>query len=318
MPADLTWKQGDTALAAIDNLTLTNGTVPNFAGATVAFQMRTFGSSAPLTLGGTSSFTNTATGSVQFLPVAADVATPGNYSANWLVTFASGQVMTWPTAGYIWVAIEPSLTSEPQLLVDLSDVKEHLNIQPGSRVTDGRLIRLIQSVRPLIENITGPILLQTYEEWHDGGQHFIRVRRRPSTGFGTSPVFNLIACSEYRGPIEYALAIVQDPTYGSIYSCMADTRGNVYRRSPGGGVIAFPAMPRSVHVWYQAGQQSVPANVYEATLELLRVNYETTMNVGRGSRTRADEFDSEPSLGFYMPRRVREMLSPNRRAPSVA
>ena len=84
-------------------------------------------------------------------------------------------------------------------------------------------------------------------------------------------------------------------------------------------MIAFPLAPQSVHVVYEAGQAVVPPNVYEATLELIRVNYQTTQQVGRGRRTVADDQEpTGPHLGFFMPNRVRELLGPTRRAPSIA
>ena len=54
------------------------------------------------------------------------------------------------------------------------------------------------------------------------------------------------------------------------------------------------------------------------TLELLRVNYQTTQMTGRGFQAIADGNDNGPPLGFFVPRRVRELLAPNRRAPSIA
>jgi hypothetical protein len=126
----------------------------------------------------------------------------------------------------------------------------------------------------------------------------------------------LNAISEYRGPIEYTLSIVEDPAHGSIYSAMMDMDGIVTRRTSGGGVIAFPAMPRSVHVWYTAGQASVPSNVYEATLELIRINYQHTQQAGAAGFGR--EPTEEKPMGFFVPGRVYELLTPTRRAPSVA
>jgi len=323
MPADFTLKQGDiqtltdtlsyrTAAGAISPVDLT--------GATVQFVMRALASQTPLVLAGTTTILDAPAGSVEFTPTSADTAAPGLYVASWVVTFPSGQPMTFPTVGYLTVSIEENITTQGGAqLVGLPDVKDYLNIRTDDRTHDAKLIRFIHAVRPLIEQTTGPIIPQVFEEWHDGGQYFVQIRRRPSTGYGTSPILTLVGCDEYRGSIKYPLSVIQDPAHGSIYSVIMDRLGRVVRRTTGGGVIAFPPMPQSVHVVYQAGQATVPPNVYEAALEAIRVNYQTTQGTGIGSRALSDDLDrTGPSLGFFMPRRCLELLGPTRRAPSIA
>lgn len=319
MPADFTIKAGDTNPVFTDTLTLSDGTVPQLTGATLVFVMRALTSTAALTLTGTATITNTQTGAVQFAPTAADTATPGMYMASWVVTFAAGGTMTFPTAGYLTVEIEANLTSEPQQLVGLADVKEYLGMNPSQRDRDHELIAMIEGMRPQVEHLTGPIVPQVFDERHDGGQYFIRLRRRPSSGYGTTPVLDLLGCSEYRGPIEYTLSVVGDPTRGSIYSCMLDAKlGTVTRRTSGGGVIAFPAQAQAVHVVYRAGQAQVPPNVRQACLEIVRINFRTTARAGRGYSAEADVEDVADRQAFMIPRRVREMLAPTRRGPSLA
>jgi hypothetical protein len=321
--ADFTIKQGDTGSLSDTLSYVTSGGAVSpvvLTGASVQFMMRALASQQPLLLAGVTTVVDPATGAVMFTPAPQDTMVPGLYVASWIVTFGNGQQMTFPTVGYLTVSIEEGITSPGGAqLVGLPDVKDYLSIQANDRTHDAKLIRFIHAVRPLIENEVGPIIPKIFEEWHDGGQYFVQIRRRPSTGMGTTPILNLIGVDEYRGPVKYPLSIVQDPAHGSIYSVMMDPLGQVVRRTVGGGVIGFPPMPQSVHVFYQAGQSSVPPNVYEAALEAVRVNYQTTQQVGRGRRTMADEQDiTGAPLGFFLPRRVHELLSPNRRAPSIA
>src|SRR5581483_4133959 len=132
-------------------------------------------------------------------------------------------------------------------------------------------------------------------------------------------LLNVMAVSEFLGPTEYPLANVATVALGTIYSYEVNERyGTITRRTSGGGSIAFPAGHNTVRVVYEAGQQSVPANVQEAVLELVRFNYQTTMTVGAGRRTQADATDTGPPLGFFMPRRVLELLGATRRFPSLA
>src|SRR5690348_8608985 len=98
-------------------------------------------------------------------------------------------------------------------------------------------MRFITGVQPIVERLVGDVVSHTRDEWYDGGQYWIRLRHRP--------LLELVAISEWRGPIEYPLSIVQDPGHGTIYSVMIERPNlqpgpaRIVRRSAGGGVIAF-------------------------------------------------------------------------------
>lgn len=331
MPADFNFVQGDTHVVATDALTYSDGTAVDLDGATVTFVMRSLTSSTPLTLTGSTTVTNAASGEVQFSPSGDDTSTPGEYMANWYVVFPDASDMTFPTEGYLWVRIQENLsTAGGQQLVSLPQVKDYMASfgLNSDRAHDAKLIGFIQAVTPLIENRIGPVLVRTFDEWHDGGQYWIQLRRRPSSAIGCTPVLNLVGVEEYRGPTKYTLAIVADPAQATTYSVMLDLHmGTVYRRTTGGGVIPFSAgpwgggMPQGVHVVYQAGQATVPANVAEAAMEVVRANYETTQTVGSGSMTVTDALEGRMGglpLGSYLPPRALELLAPMRRRPAIA
>ena len=321
MPAqDFTIKAGDTAPTLTDTLTYSDGTIANLTGASVSFVMRSEQLNAPTILSA-ASVTNASAGAVAYTFTATNTATAGLYAGNWIVTFSGGVIQTWPTVGYLSIDIEQNLTSAGStLLVSLPDARDVLNIDAGDRVHDAKIIRFINACQVIVESNVGPVIPRVFEEWHDGGQYAIQVRRRPSTALGTTPVLNLMAASEYRGPIEYAMALIQDPSFGSVYSAMLDTYGTITRRSAGGGIIAWPSMPRSIHIFYQAGQSSVPWNVYEGTLELLREHYQQTQQRARGrAAAYADEDTATQAVvGFLVSGKVREWLAPTRRFPSLA
>ncbi len=147
------------------------------------------------------------------------------------------------------------------------------------------------------------------------------MRHKPSFGYGTTPILNLLAASEYRGPIEYNLSIVGTPTQGSVYSVMANSElGIECRRTSGGGTVPFwrdeHHPQQSIHLVYEAGQASVPSNVRRAAMETIRWWYETTMGVGRGSLTQADSEVIRPMVA--LPYHVEAMLAPTRRHPAFA
>lgn len=319
--ADCFIRQGDTVPILTSTILDQNGNVINLTGASVSFTMRTLTSSTPLTLAGSATVTNATTGAVQYAWNTNDTQTAGLYMGEWHVTESGGATYTYPNDGYLTISVEESLkTPGGGLLVSLPDAKAILNIAADDRTHDAKIIRFINGIQVIIESIVGPVIVRTFEEWADGGNYFIRARRRPSSALGTSPVMTLMACSEYRGPIEYTLSVIPSPDFGSIYSAMMDTQGTITRRTAGGGVIAFPAMPRSVHYWYQAGQSSVPWNIYQGTLELLREHYQQTQQAGRGrAAAYADEDTAtDQILAFLVSGKVREWLAPTRRHPSIA
>src|ERR1039458_4179381 len=191
---DFVIKAGQTLPIFTDSLSYTNGAVAEPEN--VAFVMRSPTATEPITLTGTSTVVSKTKGEVMFVPSAEDTAKPGNYMANWEATIA-GEKMTFPTTGYLWVEVEPSLGKlEPQL-VGLPEVHEHLQLTPQDHIHDGTFLRFIKAARPLIENLTGPIAIQVHDEWFEGGHATLALRHKPSYGYGTTPYLQLMAVSEY-------------------------------------------------------------------------------------------------------------------------
>jgi hypothetical protein len=322
MQPDFTIAQNDTSPILTDTLTYSNGQPANLTGATLSLVMRSLASATPVALTGTAAIVEPVGGKVSYTFSAKDTATVGQFAASWEVVLGGGAKMRWPTVGYIWISIEESLlTPGERLIVSLPEVKQTLNLPANDRVHDAELVGLIEDVQPLIEEHTGPIIPQTYDEWYEGGHSTISLRHKPSFGPGTSPLLNVLAVSEYRGPIEYNLSIVPTPTQGSVYSEMThDELGLIVRRTSGGGTYNWwhdPSHPQqSVHVIYQAGQETVPRNVARAARETIRWWWMTTMAIGKGRETPADAEQQLPHVA--LPYHVVAMLSPTRRHPSLA
>ena len=311
--ATIVLRQNTTTPVLSQSITDANGNAVNLTGATVTFVMRALTSNTPVVSNSSHvTITNAAAGQVTYNWQAADTGMPGIYQAEFQVTLSGGGTYAYPNDGYLEISIEQNLsTPGGATLVALGDVKDYLNLPTSDTSRDAELMRFIYGVAPVITGLVGDVLQQEYDEWYDGGQFWIRLRHRP--------VLQLMAVSEYRGPIEYPLAIIKSPANGNIYSCMLDQDGRVTRRTSGGGIIAFPAMPNSVHAVYVAGMTSVPQNVRLGTLELIRVNFQQTQQgvwPDIGSAMPSDNI-GETHLEFFVPNRVRELLAPNRRAPSV-
>lgn len=325
MSVDLTITQGTTSPALYQTVTDQNGNPVDLASA--KFVMRDLMYSTPH-VDTAMTIVSSAAGTCSYAWSTTDTEYVGLFMGQILWTDVNGNTGAYPNSGYLAIEIQENLaTDTSQELITLAFAKDLLNIGLTDHSHDTKILRFIRAWTPVIEFHAGPIIQKTYEEWHNGGQVSITLRRRPSTTYGTSPVLFLNACSEYNGPIEWELAIVSSPDEGQTYSCQLDANyGQVVRRTAGGGVQPFATsanMPQSVHVWYTAGQQTVPDNVQEAMGVLLQLHYQKTQQsspVGFGGG-RGDMEDGPPQaspIGFALPGKVRELLLPNRRGPAFA
>lgn len=315
---DFSWKQGDTGPPFRYLLQNPDGSIPAVQGATVTVRFRSLTNASVTPTTGTAVVDTQ--GNATFTPSAADTSQPiGNYLLEWVLTNGS-QVQTFPIDGYLWGRIEPSAVSAPALIISLEDAKQHLpSIPLSDKSRDFRILGLIQAITPLIEAQTGPIVPKIYEEWFDGGTNLHDVIRQPSSGFGTSPVFNVLAVSEFRGPIEYPLALVPSPAFGSIYSVFVNAdMGTITRRTAGGRTLAFMPGREQIHIFYQSGQSRTPDNVAFAARECVRIAWEWTRQVGRGSQAPADAMEMGPALTAELSRVIRTFLAPTRRFPAIA
>jgi len=322
MPADFTIVEGDDTPVLADTLKLSDSKPAPLEGATLAFTMRGLGTQ-PLRLAGVPVITDVESGGVSFTFAPGDtIGRRGMYVASWDVTYASGQKQTFPTVGYLTIEIQPALgAAAAGGLVGLPEDLDRLSIPPSDRIHDAKLAEWIEALAPLVENHTGPIIPKVYDEWYGGGHTTISLRHKPSYGYGTKPVLTLMAASEYRGPIEYNLAIIANPTQGSIYSCQLNAElGEVVRRTAGGGVMPFWRDPehgdQSVHIVYGAGQEGTPANVKMAAIETLKWWWDATQSMGRGAMTLADTGGARPMVA--LPYHVEAMLAPTHRYPALA
>ena len=319
--ADWTTVAGDTEPLLYEKLTYSNGEKVDLEGATIKFIARLPTAAEPVALTGKVTVTAVKEGELYFAPSAADTAMVGNYMANWHVTFAGGEEQTFPTVGYLWWQVQPNLTGLRKQLIGVPEVKQRLYGPSADHTHDEMLAEDIEAVTALIENLTGPVLPTVFDEWYEGGHSTIALRHVPSYGYGSTPIFTLLAVSEYRGPIEYNLALVPTPTAGSVYSAMAHGElGTIVRRTAGGGTYPFwsdPSHPeQSVHVVYYVGQQGIPAVVRRAAVETIRWWHLTTEMVGKGSLDLANSEPIRPHVA--LPYHVEAMLAPMRRAPVCA
>ena len=312
--ADYIIKKGDTSPTLQATCTDSAGVAVNLTGATVRFVMRAL-TATNVTTNAVATIVTPLSGIVSYAPTAQDTATAGLYQASFLVTFANATTTTFPTIGYIEIVVEEDLVTATPVgrLVGLGETREHLNLANGDRTHDAELMRLIDAITPVVEHLTGPVVQRVYQETYDGGSSFISVRHRP--------IVQVNQVVEYRGPIPYELTQVASNDLGTIYSYEFETTGRIVRRTVGGGMTTFPGGAQTVRINYTAGYQTVPANIRMGCLELIRVNYQQTQQAGHPMFGGGGGDDSVVPgvvlMGFFLPNRVKELLAPSRRHPSV-
>lgn len=165
----------------------------------------------------------------------------------------------------------------------------------------------VAGITRVIESIVGPILVAQVDEWLDGGGPFVYLSK--------SPVVSVTSVQEVIGTARYTLT-QQDPggTVDSFgYSIDYDT-GKLIRRVSGISV-AWAYGKNNVHVVYKAGRTSTAANIRQAALDLLRVNYvpQQVGNLEAWTSSGVNNIDVEGSyrMGFFVPNRVMEQLMPD-------
>lgn len=178
-------------------------------------------------------------------------------------------------------------------IVSLASVKTHLNISSSDTSQDAELAVFIESVTPVIEHVTGPVVTRAVVENHDGGAEAIVLRRPPAQSI---------------------TSVTEDGTTVAASEYYLSEAGVLYRRY---GV--WVGCRGKVQVTYQAGiaaaLATVPASIAMAAKELIRINWRPQQggNYSPFDGGASDEL-GQVRLGFFIPNRVAEMLVPHAQA----
>ena len=310
---DFTIRQGDTLPYLTQTFTDSAGNPVNLTGCTVNFVMRTLTAATPA-VNAEAEIVDAAAGQVSFAFTSEQTATAGEFMGSWVVSNGSGGQFTIPTMGYLLISIEENLvTAGGAQLVSLAEIKEALSITTDDRSHDSRLTALATGIVPVIEHITGPMLQRSVTEWYDGGSESIILRQRPA--------ISVESVSEWWGPTEHPLTEVSNPTEGTVFSYLFEAPSRVTRRGPGGGTMRFEHGSQTVRIEYTAGLASVPANVREACLQLIRIHYgeNQARPLNKAWPSTSTYGDADPTgsiiMGWFVPNTVRELLEPSRKTP---
>jgi hypothetical protein len=179
-------------------------------------------------------------------------------------------------------------------LITLADARASLGWAVSDNANDADLERYVEAATPVIENITGPLVLRTGVVFTlDGG----RTRLVLPTRFAsvTSIVESGVPVTDF----------VAEPSAGLI------TGGTT--ESP----RYFAYGVQNIVVTVVTGAATIPANVQLATRELVRFLWQ------QGRQANIPAFGEAPSdasvpMGFAVPKRVMELLQPTPRIAGFA
>lgn len=197
----------------------------------------------------------------------------------------------------------------------LTDVVDNLNLQDSD--DDAEVETVIDRATAILENAPGYTVADhvkqtTYTEWYDGDTDVIVLKHYP--------VISVTSVAEYT-PTGQALAAepLDTTTDFTGYGYTIDLASGMLSRTSGGSASRFSGR---VKVVYVAGSASVPADLWGAALDLVAHLWETQRG-GQGTGVPIG-LDSDPTAvdafndNRLLPPRVREALSPYRKAPVVA
>lgn len=154
--------QGDTASPLSDVLRDAAGAPVDIQGASIHLTLTPIRGGAPLVDGPAENDQNAdgadgSKGRVHFEWGAGDTDDAGTFLGTWTVTYAGGEIQTFPNAGYIAVRITPDAPSDaPSNYVTLEELKQTLNLQ-GRTFADLDLeVALAAAATALDEHYGGP------------------------------------------------------------------------------------------------------------------------------------------------------------------
>lgn len=244
---------------------------------------------------------------------ATSVAPLGTYTATYVPTMAGRHTVTWTSATRVFNDVFEVRPAAFNALISVQDAKDHLRLTANNRISDDTIQGFVEAASIAIQNITGPIVPTSFNEYYDGGAETVSVDNKPI-------IKNSVQIIEYYGT--QAWPLTEQPLGGqqSAYGFTVDySTGQIRRRTFGGGSALFALGAKNVNVTYKAGRDVVGQNIQTATKELVRHLWSSTQIPGRpkSSSLGDDGFGWVP-VGFAVPNFVVQLLQNDARPPGVA
>ncbi|MFE4469550.1 hypothetical protein ACFRFH_12115 [Leifsonia sp. NPDC056824] len=151
---------------------------------------------------------------------------------------------------------------------------------------DADLTTFIQAATPVIEDLIGPVIAANKTLAFDGGTYSIVLPDRANAIVSVTEAGNLLTAGSY----------FFDPVGSIVYG------GNmIYPR------LFYPGR-LAIVITYSVGYGTVPVTIQLAARELVRFWWQQGMNAQRPAYS--DAVETAAPMGFAVPKRVVEMLTP--------
>lgn len=203
----------------------------------------------------------------------------------------------------------------PTALVTLDDVRAEIN--STSTADDAELQGFIDGATPVIEAIVGTVLPVTVTD-----EHITDTTNPWPYHYGTWPryTYGVRSVVLRRQPVLSVTSVSVSSMDGSNAYTMPPSSYRLDQASGMVTVIDSSAFGPMVTVTYMAGRATVPRNVRSATLELIRTHWQP-QQAGAYLPGMASQDDGGPGMnvmGYFVPNRVMELLTPSGQGPVVA
>lgn len=240
----------------------------------------------------------------------------GNWHVDLVTTQSGRHEARWVGTGANAFAYTEAFTIDPTdvgMLFSLEEARVVIRRSKNSASADDDEIRdFIAGVAPVIEDLVGPVIKKTFDEWHDGGG--------PTVKLFFPPVLTVATVLESYGA-GYTRTLSEQPLDGATFDSFGYTidkdTGLITRRVTGRD-SAFAQGRRNVHVVYDAGRTVIKKNIIRAAKEQFRFMWDTTREANRPGYVDSPdvEVDYTPS-GFAVPRFVSELCRPDLRMHGI-
>ena len=221
----------------------------------------------------------------------------GSYRADYVTTAAGRHTVRWVFTGpaHAYADIVDVREAALAWVFSLADAKNHLKLTTSSQ--DEEVRRWIGATTRCVEWFVGPVAPRAVTEDHNMRQAEALVLRK-------TPALSLTTVA----------AILDGGTSYEVADLDMDGADGIVRRLDGGCLYG------PLRVTYRAGRLIVTENISSAAELILQHLWRTRLGPGRPQRGGADYDVTEPvpGLGYAIPNRALQLLSPDQLPPGMA
>jgi hypothetical protein len=221
----------------------------------------------------------------------------GSYRADYVTTQAGRHTVRWVFTGPAHAYSDIVDVREAALawVFSLADAKDHLKLVTSSQ--DEEVRRWIGATTRCVEWFVGPVAPRTVTEDHN-------VRQAEALVLRKIPALELTTVA----------AVLDGGTSYEVADLDLDGADGIVRRKDGGCLYG------PLRVTYRAGRLIVAENISSGAELILQHLWRTRQGPGRSQRG-GDDFDVTepiPGLGYAIPNRAMQLLSPDQLPPGMA